>query len=244
MRYKVTVSYDGSQFHGWQIQNEVRTVQEELEKCLSKIVKKQTTIHGSGRTDAKVHASRQVFHFDASLNMTCDNWYKALNALCPDDIYIQKVEEVDDDFHARYDVTSKEYCYYVNMGDYDVFNKNYVYQFNHVLDVGQMKEAASYLIGTHDFTSYNATPLDEIENQVRTLYALEITQKDDVLEFKITGTGFLRYMIRMIVGALIECGKHKLNPEDIKEKLELKTKATVPFRAPAEGLYLKRVNYD
>ena len=244
MRFKVSVSYDGSEFHGWQKQNHVRSVQEEIEICISKISKKETKIYASGRTDAKVHALNQVFHFDSEVNMTSDNWEKALQSLLPDDILVNRVEEVDDNFHARYDAKSKEYRYHILQGEQDVFKRNYAYYIGESLDIKTMKHAAAFFIGTHDFSSFNATSYEEISDQVRTVYSIDIYRVDNGIVIKVIGDGFLRYMVRMMVGSLIEIGKHKHEPEFIQDKLNEKTKGIVPYRAPAHALYLYSVRYD
>lgn len=245
MRYKVTVSYDGSQFHGWQIQNDVRTVQEEIEKCISIINKGASKIVGSGRTDAQVHARGQVFHFDgAHESMNAMNWKKALSSLLPNDILIVDLVEVAEDFHARYDARSKEYRYYINLKEYNIFDRNYVLQVNKALDIELMKQAAKHFIGKHDFTSFNSTGLDEIECQVRTIYDIIINASHEILEIKIIGNGFLRYMVRMIIGTLIEIGQDKIDSSYVLEKLENKEKGSVPYRSAASALYLHSVDYD
>ena len=135
MRYKVTVSYDGTNFKGWQIQPDSRTVQQEIEKALSSINKEKTNIHASGRTDAGVHAIAQVFHFNSDLNLDDGIWIKAINGHLPWDIRVTNVEKVSDSFHARYHACSKTYRYIINTDAYDVFNRNYIYQYNKPLNV-------------------------------------------------------------------------------------------------------------
>lgn len=245
MRYKVKLSYDGSQFHGWQVQNDVRTVQEEIEKCLTKINKTKTRIIGSGRTDAKVHALGQVFHFDsAHESMDAQNWKRALSSLLPEDIRIVDVLAVDDEFHARYDAKSKEYRYYINLGDYNIFERNYCLELNEPLDIEAMREVSKQFIGTHDYSSFNASTYEEIEDQVRTIYDILIDGSHDLLEIKIIGNGFLRYMVRMIVGTLIEVGRNNIDSSFVSDNLKIKEKGSVPYRAPANALYLYSVEYD
>ena len=245
MRYKVTLSYDGSQFHGWQVQNDVRTVQEEIEKCLTKINKIKTRIIGSGRTDAKVHALGQVFHFDSvHESMNADNWKRALRSLLPEDIRIVDVLEVDDEFHARYDAKTKEYRYYINLGDYNIFERNYCLELNEALDIQAMIDVSKLFIGTHDYSSFNASTYEEIEDQVRTIYDILIDGSHDLLEIKIIGNGFLRYMVRMIVGTLIEVGRNNIDSSFVSDNLKIKEKGSVPYRAPANALYLYSVEYD
>lgn len=244
MRYKVVVSYDGTNFHGWQRQRNDRTVQEEIEKCISKINKETTTIYGSGRTDASVHAVGQVFHFDSRQKMNQENWYRAINSLLPKDIIVLNVEKVESDFHARYDAKSKEYRYFINIGKYDIFKRNYYFQTEKSLDVDKMIKAANVFVGTHDFSSFNATSYEEVKNQIRTLESLNFLLEDDILEITLRGTGFLRYMVRMIVGVLYEIGKGNLEIEDVQELLDKKQKGIVTYRMPGHGLYLYSVDYN
>lgn len=245
MRYKVTVSYDGNKFHGWQVQNDVRTVQEDIEKCISIINNKATRIIGSGRTDSKVHAYGQVFHFDSlHKSMNAINWKSALRSLLPYDINVVDVLAIDDQFHARYDAKNKEYRYYINLGDYNIFKRNYNLELNEPLDLEAMRTVAKEFIGTHDFSSFNASGYDEIEDQIRTIYDIMINESHDLLEIKIIGNGFLRYMVRMIIGTLIEVGRNNLDSSYVSEKLLSKEKGSVPYRAAAHALYLYSVEYD
>ena len=171
MRFKAIVSYDGSQFKGWQIQDDVRTVQGEIEKALSKISKKDISITASGRTDAGVHAENQVFHFDSDLDIP---WEKALNALLPTDIHIKNITKVSKNFHARFDAISKSYGYKINVEEYNVFEKDYVLQYNQSLNLESFKYALEMFVGKHDFTSFNKTPKSVISNQIRTISEINI----------------------------------------------------------------------
>ena len=245
MRYKVTVGYDGTDFHGWQKQNDVRTVQNEIESCISKINKKETRIFGSGRTDAQVHAIAQVFHFDSDIkSMEADHWKKAMTSLLADDIEIIEVKAVENTFHARFDAKSKEYRYQISQGDYNLFTRNYCFHIPQVLDLDAMRHAAQEFVGTHDFSSFNASGYDEIEDQVRTIYDIIIDGSHESVEIKIIGNGFLRYMVRMIVGTLIEVGKNNLDSSYVVENLKKKEKGIIPYRAPAKALYLYSVDYE
>ena len=153
-RFKIVLAYDGVGFKGFQKQIDERTVQGELEKCLSRITKEEISVTASGRTDAGVHAINQVCHFDTNLDISSDELLRAMNSLLPDDIYIKKVEEVDFTFHARFSAKSREYIYKLNMGEYDPFSRNYIFQYNAPLDVTSMQRAISYFEGVHDFTSF------------------------------------------------------------------------------------------
>ncbi|AZK44102.1 tRNA pseudouridine(38-40) synthase TruA [Erysipelothrix piscisicarius] len=243
MRFKATVQYDGSMFKGWQKQPSGRCIQTEIESVLTRINKVPIHISGSGRTDAGVHALGQVFHFDNIVNMDEKQLFRALNTLLPDDISITDIHPVHSDFHARFDVVSKTYEYRLNMGSYNLFERNYVYQYNKSLDLQAVREAMQVFIGTHDFTSFNATGLDEIENQVRTITDFDLIVAGDQLSFVVSGDGFLRYMVRMIVATCVACGSGKCTPHDINLMLKEADKNSVSYNIDACGLYLKEVNY-
>ena len=243
MRVKATVSYDGSGYYGWQSQANVVGIQDIIEDALSKMHKEKKHIAASGRTDRGVHALGQVFHFDTELSLTEEQWVKALNSNLPMDIRILKTEFVDAEFHSRFSAKKKRYDYYLNMGEYNLFERNTVTQYNRQLDVDKMREAASILVGTHDFTSFCSNSFEETPNQVRTIETLNISREMDRLQFTFIGDGFLRYMVRMIVGVLIQVGENKLEIADVKAILEAKSKEVIRYKAEANGLYLTEVNY-
>ena len=245
MRYLITFSYDGSKFKGYQKQPRLKTVQGEIEKALKELSGKEISISGSGRTDAGVHALNQKAHFDLDMNITCDKLQKALNSLLSDYIYIKKVEEVADDFHARFNVSAKEYIYKINMGEYNPIEKDYIYQYNKKLDLVEMERALKYLEGTHDFKSFSKAD-EEKENFTRTIIQTNLIRNvKDVNRFIISflGTGFLRYQVRNMVGLLIEIGEGKRKSEDVLDILEAKDRRKAGITAPPEGLYLKDVFY-
>lgn len=241
MRIKCIVSYDGTNFYGFQRQIKTRTVQGEIESALKTIHNKCITIHGSGRTDAGVHAINQVFHFDSNLNLLAQNWKKAINSLVPKDIYIKDVQIVDEDFHSRFSAKKKEYHYKMFLGDYDPHNCNYYYFPTYKLNLDNMIEGSKYLIGTHDFTSFCANKEDK--NKVKTIESIDFIRKGDEVVIKFLGTGFLRYMVRIITGTLIDVGRGKRNPEEIKEILEQKNRLKTGTLAEPQGLYLFMVYY-
>lgn len=245
MRYLITFSYDGSKFKGYQKQPRLKTVQGEIEKALKELSDKDISISGSGRTDAGVHALNQKAHFDLDMNITCDKLQKALNSFLSDYIYIKKVEEVNDDFHARFNVSAKEYIYKINMGEYSPIEKDYIYQYNKKLDLVEMERALKYLEGTHDFKSFSKAD-EEKEDFTRTIIQTNLIRNvKDVNRFIISflGTGFLRYQVRNMVGLLIEIGEGKRKSEDILYILEAKDRRKAGITAPPEGLYLKDVFY-
>lgn len=246
MRYFITFSYDGSKYNGYQKQPKTRTIQGELEKALKQInASKVVYVSASGRTDAGVHAYNQSAHFDLDVKITCEKLKNAMNSLIPDDIYIKNVFEADDNFHARFDVKAKEYIYKINMGNYNPIEKDYVFQYNKKLDIPEMERALKYLEGTHDFRSFVKID-EERDNYVRTIVQTSLIREvKDVnkITISILGTGFMRYMVRNIVGMLIEIGEGKYKSEDIITILKMKDRTKAGICAPACGLYLKDVLY-
>lgn len=242
-RYKVVVSYIGKNYVGWQRQLNKKTIQGVIEKVIYKITNENITIVASGRTDSKVNARGQVFHFDSDVYMENEKWKYALNAYLPDDIYINSVKKVNELFHARYCVLYKEYEYVINLGEYDVFNKDYVYKCFYKLDIDKMIKASKYFIGLHDFTSFNASPIDKYPNQVREIYSIDFEVDNDLIKIKFKGNGFLRHMVRMLVACLIEVGRNKLSIDDVKKILDKKDKNAFNKNADAIGLTLNKVEY-
>ena len=242
----MTFAYDGTNYKGYQKQPKAKTIQEEIEKVLGKVQgEKKIDIHASGRTDAHVHALAQKAHFDLENEVDCDKLKHSLNSLLPGDIYVKEIEQVPDTFHARYHVKAKEYIYRMNLGEYDPIERNYVYQYNRRLDVVEMERALKYLEGEHDFKSFTKAD-EEQDDYVRRIVQTSIV-RDAKNVNKITisflGTGFLRYMVRNIVGTLIEIGEGKRKSEDIIEILNAKDRQAAGMTANPEGLYLKDVFY-
>lgn len=247
MLVKVTVKYDGSRYFGWQEQNgknqSVETIGELINRGASIINKRPTQVVASGRTDRGVHALGQVFHFENDFNIENEKLRFALNNTLPDDIEIITVKQVDNDFHARFSATSKEYHYYLNAGKYDLFQKDYINQYNFPLDYDLMLEAAKLFEGRHDFTAFNTTPLSEKRNQIRTINKFEIEKKGDIYIFKIEGSSFLRHMVRMMVGMIVYIGDNKRKIEDLEKLLNREEGQLAPFNIEPNGLYLIKVNY-
>ncbi|MCR5462775.1 MAG: tRNA pseudouridine(38-40) synthase TruA [bacterium] len=240
MRIKVTLSYDGTNYYGYQHQPGKITVQDTFEEKLSVILKEHTKTVASGRTDGHVHALGQVLHFDTSIKMKEANWMRALNSLLPDDIRVKNVEFVSDDFHARFSVVKKEYRYYITLGEYDLFKNNYSAYYEK-LDVSKMKDATKYFLGTHDFTSYSRY-VDK-KPTIRTIYKAEIVEKEDGLEIIFIGNGFLKYMVRIMVGTLIDVGLGKKSATDVLKILDAKDRTKASKTASPNGLFLYKVYY-
>ncbi|RXJ03071.1 tRNA pseudouridine(38-40) synthase TruA [Anaerobacillus alkaliphilus] len=244
-RIKCKVAYDGTFFNGFQIQPKGRTIQAEIEKGLQKLHKgTQVKIYASGRTDTFVHAKGQVFHFDTLMDIPLERWHNAIQTVLPSDIEVLEVNEVSIEFHSRFDVVSKEYRYFVQRGRrMDVFRRHYRYFYPYQLSIENMVQASNQLIGTHDFTSFCSAKTDK-EDKVRTIYSIEIIEKEDELEFRFVGDGFLRNMVRILVGTLLEVGRGRRQPEEILNVLDSKDRERAGHTAPGHGLFLWEVNYD
>lgn len=248
MRYLITFSYDGTRYKGFQKQTKgkAKTIQSEIESVLFKInSNKEVSISATGRTDAGVHALNQKAHFDLEKEIDINRLKDSLNQMLPEDIYIKKVEVVADDFHARYDVKAKEYIYKINMGEYNPIERNYVYQYNKRLNIAEMERALKYLEGEHNFKSLTkATP--EIKDYNRTIIQASLirnVKNINEITISVVGTGFLRYMVRNIVGLLIEIGEGKRKSEEVYSILKEEDREASGPTAPACGLYLKEIYY-
>lgn len=244
MRILVNISYQGNQFLGFQIQKQGRTVQQQFEKILKRMHRRHVRIHPSSRTDRGVHAYEQYFHFDTDLNIAPKQWKYAMNSALPDDIYVNDVEEVSDDFHCRYDCVGKTYRYKVYQSEHrNPFESGLKTFIKEDLDLDRMNQAAQYFIGTHDFTGF-CSQKTEVESKERTLYQSEIIRTEEGFDYIVTGSGFLYNMVRVLVAFLIEVGKGKRQPEEVQQLLVEKNRDNVPFTAPAEGLYLEKIYLD
>ena len=244
MRYLITLSYDGTNYKGYQTQPGLVTIQEQIEKALTKINdSKKTTFTSSGRTDKGVHAKMQCGHADLDINITEYKLKRAMNSNLPEDIHVIKTEKVADDFHARYNVLEKTYEYYMNIGEYNPIERNYVFQYNYKLNVEKMQEGIKCLLGEHDFRAF-VTENKEKENCIRTISKATIEKiNDNIIRFTFTGNGFLRYQIRNMVGILIRVGEEKESPEYVEYFLNKKDRSKGGKTAPAEGLYLTNIRY-
>ncbi|WP_226038456.1 tRNA pseudouridine(38-40) synthase TruA [Aquibacillus saliphilus] len=245
-RIKCEVSYDGTNFSGYQVQPNGRTIQEDVETALKKLHKgKAVRVHASGRTDAGVHAKGQVIHFDTNLTIPIKNWTRALNAVLPEDICVIRSENVAENFHARYDVVEKEYRYFIlNSTQSDVFNRNFTYHVPNHLDIEAMEEACESMVGEHDFTSFCSARSDVKGDKIRTIYHATCYQEGDRIIFVIRGNGFLYNMVRILVGTLIEIGKHDRPVSDIRRIIDAKNRENAGKTAPAQGLFLWKVQYN
>lgn len=243
-RIKCKIAYDGSNFSGYQIQPNKRTVQGELERALQKLHKgTDIKVYGSGRTDAGVHARGQVIHFDSPFTIPDERWGVAINSLLPDDISVTDVAKVSSNFHARFDVTGKEYRYFVYTGkERDPFRRNFAYHYPYKLDLFLIKAATEHLVGTHDFTSF-CSAKTEVEDRVRNLSEITCMVEEDMVIFRFIGNGFLYNMVRILVGTLLQVGSGDIQPDAIPAILAKKDRTFAGKTAPPQGLYLWEVTY-
>lgn len=240
----LTIEYDGTEFSGWQRQSNCRTIQEEIEKAIFVMTKQKITLTGSGRTDAGVHALAQIANFVCDTNLTPDSFFRGLNSLLPEDIIIRHCAVVNEKFHSRYDAKSKLYRYKIlNRELPPAIGRNYAWFIKRPLDFNAMKEAVLLLIGTKDFKAFEASGSPR-KTTVRTVLRAELTkEKDNIIHFETEADGYLRFMVRNIVGTLVSVGLGKLEPSDIKKILDSKDRKKAPATAPPHGLFLVKVQY-
>lgn len=241
-RYLIDFSYSGANFSGYQKQPGKRTVQDEIEKVLSRINNNSVKLTSSGRTDALVNAIHQKAHFDLDKKIGAYKLNGALNSYLPDDIYVNSVTKVDNLFHARYMVKSKTYEYLINTGDYNPLLRTHVYQYCKPLNIRKMRKAVKYFIGKHDFTTFVSAE-DKKEDKVREIYDASVDEKDGIIKITFKGSGFLKYQVRNMVGTLIKIGEEKVLPDIILSLLEKKDRKCAFLCAPAQGLTLTDVKY-
>lgn len=241
---RLLLEYDGTDFFGWQIQKDRRTVQGELRTAVEKVSGKAPTIIGAGRTDAGVHARGQVANFHTTSAIPARKWARALNAKLPDDISVREVAPVALEFHAQFDARSKIYRYTVlNRAERSALMRHRVHLVRPGIDADAMAGAAGLLVGEHDFRSFGSE-MSKKEKTTRTILSFEVERADAVVTFTVHGTGFLYNQVRSMVGTLIEVGLGKRPPDWVKEVLEAKDRRLAGANVPARGLTLQRVLYD
>lgn len=243
--YKIIIQYDGSRYKGWQVQNSTdMTIQGKLQSVLSQMTGQEIEVIGSGRTDAGVHAYGQVANFHVPNQFNAQGILDYLNQYLPMDIAVISIEEVDERFHARFHATRKTYAYRIHRSNIpNVFERKYMYTYTEPLDINVMKEAASILIGTHDFMSFCGNKKMK-KSTVRTITNINIEEYENELRISYTGDGFLQQMIRILTGTLIEVGNGMKQVSDIRRILESRDRANAGYTVPAEGLSLQSVEYD
>ena len=250
MNFRLHLQYDGTDFHGWQTQKGQRTIQGELTRVLSLLDDREVIIHGSGRTDAGVHAEGQVASVKLNREITPEKLRNAINGNLPQDVRIFFADVAADDFHARYSARSKTYIYRVVHGPVSSpFWSRYALQEARVLNLNKMRSCTRLFLGEHDWTAFSAAQADA-ESRVRNVMSCEIDDRWDarghchLIEFRITANGFLRYMVRSIVGTLLAAGRSEIDNQTIERAIQGGDRQLVGETAPAHGLTLKSVQYD
>ncbi|MCD7973812.1 MAG: tRNA pseudouridine(38-40) synthase TruA [Candidatus Azobacteroides sp.] len=241
-RYFIYLSYDGGQYCGWQIQPNGVTVQETLEKALSLLLQKETTVTGAGRTDSGVHARRMVAHFDSEkTDLDTGEFADKLNRILPQDISIDFLEKVIPEAHARFDAVSRTYEYVISIKK-EPFIRHYAWRIHYPLDIEKMNEAAKCLFDYSDFTSFSKLHTDVKTNNCRIMQAFWIKKEENYI-FTIQADRFLRNMVRAIVGTLVEVGRNKITIQQFRDIIEAKNRCKAGTSVPAQGLFLTDVEY-
>lgn len=243
-RVRLTVAYDGTNYHGWQVQNNGITIESELNRCLTDLLREPIKVIGASRTDSGVHALGNIAVFDTTSRMPAEKISYALNQRLPEDIRVQRSEQVADDWHPRKCASRKTYEYRIYRAEFPMPVKRLYSLFTyHDLDVSRMQEAAAYLEGEHDFKSFCQTGA-QVETTVRMLYSVEVEEQgENDLVIRVCGNGFLYNMVRIIAGTLLEIGQGKKDPMDIFNILEAKERSAAGPTAPAHGLTLMKYEF-
>lgn len=242
MNIKLILQYDGTNYHGWQIQKNAETVQQTLENAVFAVTGEKSSITGCGRTDAGVHAENYVCNFHTSAKIPPGRYAYALNSVLPHDIVCKSSCEVSDDFCANRSAVKKRYVYRIFNSDFpNVFMRNYTWHFKYRLDIEKMRNEAHSFLGTHDFKGFAASGFT-VKTTVRTIYAIDVFKDDDLITIDVTGNGFLYNMVRIISGTLAQAGTGKIS--NIQEIIKSCDRSRAGITAPACGLCLKEVYYD
>jgi tRNA pseudouridine38-40 synthase len=256
--WKLVLSYDGSEFHGWQVQPLKPTIQGALASAIEWITGEQVLPQGSGRTDAGVHAKGQVASFLLSAPIPPANFLRALNRALPESIRVQSAEPVAQEFHARHSVQAKVYSYQIYRGEIcPPWIARYVYALNWPLELERMQQAAEFVLGQHDFTSFAASDPDltarreavwdgatgDRAGNIRTIYESSWKQEGDLWIYRVRGNGFLHHMVRNLVGTFLDAGRGQIAPEEVRAILDKRSRSAAGATAPARGLFLERVEY-
>ena len=242
-RVMLIVAYDGTEYHGWQVQPNARTIEGELNRCLSELLQEDIQVIGASRTDAGVHAKGNIAVFDTDARMPAEKISYALNQRLPKDIVIQKSCQVDADFHPRHCDTRKTYSYHIYRGEFPMPLRTRYSYFTYVpLDVTKMREAAALFLGEHDFKSFCSANI-QVESTVRTIEFLDVTEDDQELVITIRGNGFLYNMVRIIAGTLVDVGRGFLAVEDIPDILKACNRERAGQTLPACGLVLEKYEF-
>lgn len=240
---KFTLSYDGTAYHGFQIQKDDITIEKVLKDAVYELTGEKVEIIGCGRTDAGVHAIKYTFNFRTESKIPCDKFPIAFSTVLPNDISVTSCEEADIDFHSRFDAVKKTYKYVIYTGKIrNPFYDRYSYHYKFPLDIAKMKEAGKCIEGEKDFCAFMAQG-SPVNDTVRKIYSIEVEKKEDTIEIEVTGNGFLYNMVRIITGTLLAVGSGKLEVSDIDRIIESKKRENAGMTVPPNGLFLKEVYY-
>ncbi len=243
-RIRLVVAYDGTNYHGWQLQKNGNTIEQELNKALSSLLGEEIAVIGASRTDAGVHALGNIAVFDTISPIPAEKYSYALNQRLPEDIRIQNSDQVENDWHPRHQNSKKTYEYRIYLGEFPMPVKRlYTLHCYHALSVEAMEEAARYLVGEHDFKSFCQVNA-QVESTVRTLYEVTVEKKEQELVIRVCGNGFLYNMVRIIAGTLIEVGQGKRKPEELAGIIEKKDRSAAGPTAPPQGLILMKYEFQ
>lgn len=243
MNIKIELQYDGTAYHGWQVQKNAVTVQETVKNAIKKITGENVTVTGCGRTDTGVHAEHYICNFHTESSVPADKFPYALNTYLPDDIVCFNAEVVSDDFNANSSATGKRYVYKILNREFpDAVMGRYSWHYKYPLDVAKMRQASKAFIGEHDFIGFASSGFT-VKTTVREIYSLDVTKDGDVITIDICGNGFLYNMVRIIAGTLVFAGGGKIDPSDMAEIIESKDRNRAGITAPPQGLCLKEVYY-
>ena len=242
-RVKLTIAYDGTNYCGWQIQPNGITIEEVVNRELSKLLKEEIRVIGASRTDSGVHALGNVAVFDTEARIPAEKISFALNRSLPEDIVVQKSEEVSPDFHPRFCDSTKTYEYRIRNATFvQPINRLYTYHVHDALDVDAMQRAAHFIVGEHDFASFCSVGA-QVQSTVRTVYSVDVIKEEELITIRVTGAGFLYNMVRIIAGTLLQVGLGAKTEEWVKEVLEAKDRSAAGPTAPAHGLTLMKIEY-
>ena len=241
---KLTIEYDGKEFNGWQKQPNKLNIQGEIERAIEGVTKEKVELYASGRTDAGVHAFGQVANFKTNSNIPIEKMATAINSQLKYSIRIKKAEEVEENFHSRYNCKEKTYMYIINNEEQaSAIFRNMEYHFPKKLDIEKMQKAAKYFEGEHDFSAFKSSGTSS-KSSVRKIYNADVSTYNGRIIIKLTGNGFLYNMVRIIAGTLLEVGMGAIKPESIKEIIEDKDRKKAGKTLPPHGLYLVKVEYE
>lgn len=244
MNIRLDLRFDGTNYHGWQIQPGKPTVQGILKDALFKVTGEDITPNGCGRTDSGVHASGYVCNFETSSAVPCDRLPYALNTFLPEDIVCVNAECVPDDFSSSYSAKAKTYRYTIDNSTFsDVFMQRFAWHYKYALDIDKMRRAGQYFLGTHDFIGFAKSGFT-VKTTVRTIYDIKIEKNNDIITIDVTGNGFLYNMVRIIAGTLVFAGAGKLDPDSLGDIIESRSRSMAGITAPAKGLCLREVFYE